>query len=63
MNIMIARTIAAVLAAAMAPVVFAQKFPERPVRTIIAFPSGSATDIVGRVIVQKVSAQPRPPGL
>lgn len=33
----------------------AQKYPERPVRAIIAFPPGSATDIVGRVIVQKVS--------
>lgn len=33
----------------------AQSYPERPVRTIIAFPPGSATDIIGRVITQKVS--------
>jgi tripartite-type tricarboxylate transporter receptor subunit TctC len=33
----------------------AQSFPTRPVRVIIAFPAGSATDIIGRVITQKVS--------
>lgn len=34
---------------------FAQDYPARPVRAIIAFPPGSATDIIGRVIVAKVS--------
>jgi len=34
---------------------FAQNYPVRPVRAIIAFPPGSATDIIGRVIVGKVS--------
>jgi len=34
---------------------FAQNYPVRPVRAIIAFPPGSATDIIGRVIVAKVS--------
>jgi tripartite-type tricarboxylate transporter receptor subunit TctC len=34
---------------------FAQNYPVRPVRAIIAFPPGSATDIIGRVIVSKVS--------
>ena len=33
----------------------AQSYPTRPVRAIIAFPAGSATDIIGRVITQKVS--------
>ena len=33
----------------------AQQYPTRPVRAIIAFPAGSATDIIGRVIVAKVS--------
>ena len=33
----------------------AQPFPTKPVRVIIAFPAGSATDIIGRVITQKVS--------
>jgi tripartite-type tricarboxylate transporter receptor subunit TctC len=33
----------------------AQSYPTKPVRAIIAFPAGSATDIIGRVIAQKVS--------
>jgi tripartite-type tricarboxylate transporter receptor subunit TctC len=33
----------------------AQDYPNRSVRAIIAFPPGSATDIIGRVITQKVS--------
>jgi len=33
----------------------AQTYPTRPVRVIIAFPPGSATDIIGRVISAKVS--------
>ena len=48
------RILVAVLAAG-AFQVFAQNYPVRPVRAIIAFPPGSATDIIGRVIVAKVS--------
>jgi len=33
----------------------AQSYPVRPVRAIIAFPPGSATDIIGRVITARVS--------
>jgi tripartite-type tricarboxylate transporter receptor subunit TctC len=33
----------------------AQQYPTRPVRLVIAFPPGSATDIVGRVIAARVS--------
>jgi len=33
----------------------AQNYPVRPVRVVIAFPPGSATDIIGRVISAKVS--------
>jgi tripartite-type tricarboxylate transporter receptor subunit TctC len=33
----------------------AQDYPNRPVRVIITFPAGSATDIVGRVIAQKLT--------
>jgi tripartite-type tricarboxylate transporter receptor subunit TctC len=49
-----ARILAVVLAAASLQV-YAQNYPTKPVRAIIAFPPGSATDIVGRVIVNKVS--------
>ncbi|MGH8701880.1 MAG: Bug family tripartite tricarboxylate transporter substrate binding protein [Burkholderiales bacterium] len=34
---------------------YAQSYPARPVRAIIAFPPGSGIDITGRVITQKVS--------
>lgn len=47
-----------ILAIALATVAlqgWAQNYPVRPVRAIIAFPPGSATDIIGRVIVGKVS--------
>jgi tripartite-type tricarboxylate transporter receptor subunit TctC len=47
--------ILAVALAATALQVSAQSYPTRPVRVIIAFPPGSATDIIGRVISSKVS--------
>lgn len=47
--------IVAVALAATALQVSAQNYPTRPVRVIIAFPPGSATDIIGRVISSKVS--------
>lgn len=49
-----AALMAGLLAAAAMPA-HAQNFPTRPVRVIIAFPAGSATDIIGRVITAKVS--------
>ncbi len=33
----------------------AQTFPDKPVRVIISFTPGSSTDIVGRVVMSKVS--------
>ena len=33
----------------------AQSYPSKPVRVIISFIPGSSTDIVGRVVMQKVS--------
>ena len=44
----------AVALAAGALQAYAQNYPARPVRVIIAFPPGSATDIIGRVISAKV---------
>jgi len=43
---------AALLAAGTAQ---AQDFPQRPVRVIIGFPPGSGTDVMGRVVISKVS--------
>ncbi|MDH5535381.1 MAG: tripartite tricarboxylate transporter substrate-binding protein [Betaproteobacteria bacterium] len=48
-------TLAIMLATALPAL--AQNFPAKPVRVIIAFPPGSATDIIGRVITQKVGEQ------
>ena len=47
--------LAAALLAMAALHAHAQNFPTKPVRVIIAFPAGSATDIIGRVITQKMS--------
>ena len=45
-----------VLACIAAPLPgLAQNYPTKPVRTIIAFPPGSATDIIGRVILARVT--------
>jgi tripartite-type tricarboxylate transporter receptor subunit TctC len=52
------KTFAGIVAAILAATAIqghAQSYPNRPVRAIIAFPAGSATDIIGRVIAAKVS--------
>ena len=49
-----ARGVAAALAVS-ALQAFAQGYPNKPVRVIITFPPGTATDIVGRVVTQKLS--------
>ena len=54
MNLFARSVAATLLALAMLPV-SAQNYPTRPVRIIIAFPPGSATDIIGRVIASKVT--------
>jgi tripartite-type tricarboxylate transporter receptor subunit TctC len=47
--------IAAALAALAAPAhVAAQAYPSKPIRMIIPFPPGGATDITGRYVVQKL---------
>jgi tripartite-type tricarboxylate transporter receptor subunit TctC len=44
---------AAALAVA-SPVAFAATYPSRPVRVVVGFPPGAATDIVGRLIAQSL---------
>jgi tripartite-type tricarboxylate transporter receptor subunit TctC len=34
---------------------FAQSYPARPIRMIVAYPPGGGTDIVGRMMGQKLS--------
>jgi tripartite-type tricarboxylate transporter receptor subunit TctC len=49
------RAAALALLAAIAQQAGAQTFPSKPVHTIISFTAGSSTDIVGRIIGQKLS--------
>src|SRR5688572_26841044 len=46
---------AAVLAVVPICAALAQTYPAKPVRMIVPFPAGGATDIVGRVVAQKLS--------
>jgi tripartite-type tricarboxylate transporter receptor subunit TctC len=36
---------------------WAQQYPSKPVRVVIVFPPGGATDVVGRIVFQKVGEQ------
>jgi tripartite-type tricarboxylate transporter receptor subunit TctC len=47
--------IAAATFAASALQAFAQAYPTKPVHVVISFTPGSSTDIVGRIVMQKVS--------
>jgi tripartite-type tricarboxylate transporter receptor subunit TctC len=43
------------LVALLWPLVAAAQYPARPIRMVIPFPPGGATDIIGRVVSQKLS--------
>ena len=51
------RFLTGLLLAFMATSVWAQSWPNRPVRMIIAFPPGGPTDLVSRVLAQRLSEQ------
>ncbi len=51
----IAIVVASALTLALPGAVCAQAFPAKPVHVIISFPPGSSTDIVGRIVTQKLS--------
>ncbi len=42
-------------APAVAPLAWAQSFPNRPVTLVIPFAAGGSTDVVGRIVAQKMS--------
>src|SRR5476651_2083847 len=37
-----------------APLVLAQTYPTKPIRMLIGFPPGGGTDIIGRIVAQKL---------
>jgi tripartite-type tricarboxylate transporter receptor subunit TctC len=49
------RLLAGLLCAALAPSVGAQTYPAKPIRLIVSFVPGGPTDIVARVVAQKIS--------
>ncbi|MFN0303554.1 MAG: Bug family tripartite tricarboxylate transporter substrate binding protein [Burkholderiales bacterium] len=54
-NQIIRRVLGSLVALGIAATLQAQTFPNKPVKTVITFTPGSATDIVGRVVSQKLS--------
>ncbi len=42
--------------AGVTPATFAQAYPDKAVRLIVPYPPGGATDVIGRVMAQKLSA-------
>ncbi len=47
--------IVAAIASAFVPNAYAQRYPDKPVRLIVGFPPGGATDLVARVVGKKLS--------
>ena len=44
-----------ILCFCLSPLIFAQSYPSKPIRMIVAYPPGGGTDIVGRMIAQKMA--------
>lgn len=55
MKVLLRFAVLAVAAASFAGPAPAQQYPTRPVRMLIGFPPGGGTDIVGRIVAQKLS--------
>ncbi|HEV3011087.1 MAG TPA: tripartite tricarboxylate transporter substrate-binding protein, partial [Burkholderiales bacterium] len=51
------RIFSVVIAALISGTAFAQTFPSKPIRVLVPFPAGGTTDIVARIVGQRVSEQ------
>ena len=54
-KVLLAALVATSTAALVAPLVHAQSYPTKPVRMIVGFPPGGGTDVVARVLSQRMS--------
>ncbi|MGZ5090852.1 MAG: Bug family tripartite tricarboxylate transporter substrate binding protein [Burkholderiales bacterium] len=50
---------ACVVVLAVSGMASAQEYPQRPVRSIVAYPPGGSTDIIARIIGQKLTERLR----
>lgn len=49
-------SITALVVGCVASAVFAQRYPDRPIRLLVGFPPGGAADTLGRIAAQKLTA-------
>ena len=54
-KVLLAALVASSTAALVAPLAHAQTYPSKPVRVIVGFPPGGGTDVVARVLSQRMS--------
>ncbi|MGZ8156743.1 MAG: tripartite tricarboxylate transporter substrate-binding protein, partial [Burkholderiales bacterium] len=57
LSVRIAAAVAAVHLAAFCTASYAQTWPSKPIRMLVGFPAGGPTDVVARIVSERVAAQ------